>query len=179
MSSSWFEKLESQLEQQLEAFLGSHPGQQELLELEELLERQRRLRRRRLQIQAQAEQLRQALLQIAGEITQWQERVRRARAAGAQELAARAEAHQGQLMGQGRDRWQQLGELGKEFARVEQELQELEQRQQARPRPSGQPATEPVAGPATTGPDLERAWADFESRQELEDLRRRTRPSGP
>ena len=56
MSSSWFEQLESQLEQQLEAFLGSHPGQQELLELEELLERQRRLRRRRLQIQAQAEQ---------------------------------------------------------------------------------------------------------------------------
>jgi hypothetical protein len=81
-------------------------------------------------------------------------------------------------MGQGRDRWQQLGELGKEFARVEQELQELEQRQQARPRSSGQPASAPVGGPAT-GPDLERAWADFESRQELEDLRRRSRPSGP
>jgi hercynine metabolism protein len=178
MSSSWFEQLESQLEQQLEAFLGSHPGQQELLELEELLERQRRLRRQRLQIQAQAEQLRQALLQVAGEITQWQQRVQRARSAGALELAARAEAHQGQLMGQGRDRWQQLGELGKEFARVEQELQELEQRQQARPKPSGKPAREPVGDPAT-GPDLERAWADFESRQELEELRRRSRPAGP
>ncbi len=124
-SSSWFEQLEAQLEQQLEAFLGSHPDQQELLEREELLERQRRLHRRRLQIQAQAEQLRQALLQIAGEITQWQKRVQRAKAAGAQELAARAQAHQGQLMGQGRDRWQQLGELGKEFARVEQDLLEL------------------------------------------------------
>ena len=170
MSSSWFEQLESQLEQQLEAFLGSHPGQQELLELEELLERQRRLRRQRLQIQAQAEQLRQALLQVAGEITQWQQRVQRARSAGALELAARAEAHQGQLMGQGRDRWQQLGELGKEFTRVEQELQQLEQRQQAKPKPKPTPPREG---------DLEQAWAHFESGQELEELRRRSSPSSP
>ncbi|MDM7936645.1 MAG: hercynine metabolism protein [Cyanobium sp. CZS 48M] len=170
MSSSWFEQLESQLEQQLEAFLGSHPGQQDLLEREEQLERQRRLRLRRLQIQAQAEQLRQTLLQVAGEITQWQQRVQRARSAGALELASRAEAHQGQLMGQGRDHWQQLGELGKEFARVEQELQELEQRQQAQPKPKPKPSGEG---------DLEQAWAHFESRQELEELRRRSSPSSP
>lgn len=179
-SSSWFEQLEAQLEQQLEAFLGSHPDQQELLEREELLERQRRLHRRRLQIQAQAEQLRQALLQIAGEITQWQKRVQRAKAAGAQELAARAQAHQGQLMGQGRDRWQQLGELGKEFARVEQDLLELEQRQRQRPGPrksSGRSAAA-AAEPPVEG-DLEGAWADFEARQELEELRRRSRPAGP
>lgn len=176
-SSSWFEQLESQLEQQLEAFLGSHPDQQELLEREELQERQRRLRQRRLQIQAQAEQLRQALLQIASEITQWQKRVQRAKAAGAQELAGRAEAHQGQLMGQGRDRWQQLGELGREFARVEQELQELEQRQRPGPRkPTGRTAA--AAGQPVEA-DLERAWADFEARQELEELRRRSRPPGP
>jgi hercynine metabolism protein len=184
--SSWFEQLEVQLEQQLEAFLGDHPEQQDLLEREELLERQRRLRRRRLQIQAQAEQLRQTLLQLATEINQWQERVRRARAAGAADLARRAEAHGSQLMGQGRDRWQELGELGREFARVEQELQELEQRQRtraARGPAAGAPGGARAATGANAGPrgidDLNQAWADFEARQELEDLRRRTRPSNP
>jgi phage shock protein A len=144
------------------------------------------LRRRRLQIQAQAEQLRQTLLQLATEINQWQERVRRARAAGAADLARRAEAHGSQLMGQGRDRWQELGELGREFARVEQELQELEQRQRtraARGPAAGAPGGARAATGANAGPrgidDLNQAWADFEARQELEDLRRRTRPSNP
>jgi len=93
MSSSWFDQLEAQLDRQLEAFLGSHPEQQVLLELEERQERQRRLNRQRLQIQGQAESARAALLELAAEITQWQQRVERARKAGAEALADQAEAH--------------------------------------------------------------------------------------
>ncbi len=175
MSDHWFETLEAQLEQQLEAFLGSHPEQQELLEREEMLERDRRLRRLLSQLQQQAEQLRQSLLELAGEITQWQERVRRARAAGAAELARRAEVHLGQLMGHGRDRWQALSELGVEVHRVEQELAALQQRHKR----SSVSATPPAAERTPAGTDdLEAAWDAFETRQELEQLRRRG-PSGP
>ncbi len=177
MSSSWFEQLEAQLEQQLEAFLGSHPEQQDLLEREELLERQRRLRRRRREIQRQAEQLRQSLLQLAAEITQWQQRVRRAQAAAADELARRADAHLSQLMGLGRDRWQALTELGAEFRKVDQELVELEaSADQDGGARSGRPSPGSQAGSAsgdTDSNELERAWAAFETRQDLEELRRK------
>jgi hercynine metabolism protein len=171
MSSSWFEQLEAQLERQLEAFLSSHPEQQELLAEEEQRERQQRLRQRKLEIQQQAETQRQALLSLATEISQWQGRVERARAAGAEDLAGRAEAHHRQLMAQGRDRWQALSELGIEFRRVEVELSEMA---------GAGPKEAAGAGSSRTRNDpvgIEREWAEFEAQQELEELRRRR--SGP
>ncbi|NQV11370.1 MAG: hypothetical protein HQ527_09455 [Cyanobacteria bacterium] len=175
MSSSWFDQLEAQLDRQLEAFLGSHPEQQVLLELEERQERQRRLNRQRLQIQGQAERARQSLLDLAAEITQWQQRVERARKAGAEALADQADAHVRQLMGQGRDRWQVLNDLGLTFRQVEEQLAELEA--------SGGPATPSGGRPKASGdrsepPDLEQAWASFEKEQALEDLRRQRRSPG-
>lgn len=130
-------------------------------ELEALLEeqgardRQARLVGQRRQLQRQAEQERQALLQLADEIRRWQERVVKARAAGATALAERAEAHQQGLMEQGRQRWQQLSKLGESFAAVERDLGELE----SQPRP-------PRAS------SLEQDWAAFEAEQALEALRR-------
>jgi hypothetical protein len=58
-------------------------------------------------------------------------------------------------MEQGRQRWQQLGELGVSFAAVERDLRELE----SRPRP-----------PRTSS--LDQDWAAFEAEQALEQLRR-------
>ncbi|NDG75125.1 MAG: hypothetical protein EBX49_07295 [Synechococcaceae bacterium WB8_1B_136] len=163
MSASWFDQLEARLAEQLEAFLRANPAQEALLQEQEQLERQGRLQRRRLELQQQAEQARTALLQLAGEIAQWQGRVERARAAGANDLAQRAEAHLQQLMAQGRDRWQALGELGAQFRQLEQELEQLAQRR------SGQAKAPDQASPA----DLEQAWASFEAEQDLEQLRRR------
>ena len=163
MSASWFDQLEARLAEQLEAFLRANPAQEALLQEQEQLERQGRLQRRRLELQQQAEQARTALLQLAGEIPQWQGRVERARAAGANDLAQRAEAHLQQLMAQGRDRWQALGELGAQFRQLEQELEQLAQRR------SGQAKAPDQASPA----DLEQAWASFEAKQDLEQLRRR------
>jgi len=152
---SWFDDLEARLNQQLEAFLQANPAQQTRLEQQEAQERQERLGRTRLQLQQQAQQQRQALLELAGEIRQWQQRSTKAREAGATSLASRAAAHVAQLMLQGRQRWQQLAELGARFARVEAELEQLGSTRQ----PGGR--------------DLESDWAAFEAEQELERLRRR------
>jgi hercynine metabolism protein len=152
---SWLDELEARLEQQLEGFLRANPAQEALLEEQGARDRQARLVGQRRQLQRQAEQERQALLQLADEIRRWQERVVKARAAGATALAERAEAHQQGLMEQGRQRWQQLGALGESFAAVERDLGELE----SRPRP-------PRAS------SLEQDWAAFEAEQALEALRR-------
>ncbi len=148
MSGSWFE----QLEQQLEAFLSSRPEQRQLLVEEEQRERQQRLKRRQLEVQAEAERLRRALLELATEITQWQGRVERARAAGASALADQAEARLRQLMGLGRDRWQALSSLGDEFRRLDADLAALQREQEqqaATAAASGAPAQ---AGSGERGP---------------------------
>ena len=153
---SWLDELEARLDQQLAAFLTANPSQEALLGEQEARDRQARLVGQRRQLQRQAEQERQALLQLATEIRCWQERLAKARAAGATALAERAEAHQLGLMEQGRQRWQHLGELGVSFETVERDLRELE----SRPRP-----------PKTS--TLEQDWASFEAEQALEQLRRR------
>ena len=156
---SWLDELEAQLEQRLGAFLQGNPAQEALLAEQEARDRQARLAGQRRQLQRQAEQQRQALLQLADEIRQWQQRVTKARAAGAYQLADRAQAHQGELMDQGRQRWQQLGELGVSFAAVEEELQQL--------------ANQPIKSPLQRATNLEKDWAAFETQQELDALKRR------
>jgi len=157
-SSSWLDQLEARLDQQLEAFLAANPSQEALLEEQGARDRQARLVGQRRQLQRQAEQERQALLQLADEIRRWQERVVKAQAAGATSLAERAKAHQQGLMEQGRQRWQQLGELGVSFAAVERDLRELDSRSRP-PRASS----------------LEQDWDAFEANQALEELRRQQR----
>ena len=172
-SSSWLDQLEARLDQQLEAFLAANPSQEALLEEQGARDRQARLVGQRRQLQRQAEQERQALLQLATAIRCWQERLAKARAAGATALAGaggaalsagatslaeRAKAHQQGLMEQGRQRWQQLGELGVSFAAVERDLRDLDSRSRP-PRASS----------------LEQDWAAFEADQALEELRRQQR----
>jgi hercynine metabolism protein len=166
---SWLDELEARLEQQLEAFLASNPAQDALLREQEARDRQARLIGRRRQLQLEADRLRSDLLQQAGDIRQWHQRIERARAAGAGDLAARAERHLAELMDQGRRQWQQLEALGQEFGQLEQQLHDLSQ--QARQAPAS--AAAPGQGaPAQSGSDLEQAWAAFETEQELEALRR-------
>lgn len=163
--ASWFDDLEARLNQQLEAFLQSNPAQQARLEQLEARERQQQLGQRRQHLQLQAQQQRQALLGLADEIRQWQGRSIKARQAGASDLAARAEAHLAGLMLQGRQRWQQLAELGADFAKVEAELEQLQSAAQA----TGRGSTTPRGG-------LEAEWAAFEAEQELQRLKRRQQP---
>ena len=158
MTGSWLEELEARLEQQLEGFLRTNPQQEELLREQEDRDRQRRLLVERGRLRQQAEDQRRQLLKLAEEIRQWQGRIGRARSAGADDLAARAEDHVNALMDQGRHCWRALTDLGQRFAGVEQELTELVRR-----RRNGSPST----------PDLEADWARFEAQQELQELKRR------
>jgi hercynine metabolism protein len=164
---SWLDDLETRLEGKLEAFLKANPDQRDLLADQERSDSLQALRREQLELQGQAERQRQRLLELAEEIRSWQERVERARAAGAEDLAARAAAHVNGLMDQGRGLWQQLQELGQRHAAVEWELSQ-------RQRPAPAAATAPSTGSGSSGrTDLQSDWAAFEAQQELEQLRQR------
>jgi hercynine metabolism protein len=172
--SSWLDQLEAKLAQQLESFLRTNPQQEALLAEQEQRDRQQRLLSQRLKLRQEAELQRQGLLRLAGEIRQWQERSQRARTANADDLASRADAHIATLMEQGRNRWQTLGELGERFAAVERELTTLTGRPAAAPPPATGSRGSSGGSEADAMAELERAWASFESRQDLETLRRRT-----
>ena len=181
-SGDWLRDLERQLNEGLDAFLKSNPEQQTLLEEQESRDRQQRLLAQRRRLRQDADLQRQGLLRLAEDIRQWQGRVIKARAASADALAQRAEAHIGELMEQGRTRWTALRELGERYSRVEGQLEEL-RREENGTGPSGRREAERAAGPATAagdggsgtspGASLEDDWAAFEARQELEELRRR------
>ena len=113
------------------------------------------MQRQRQQLQSEAKQQRQQLLRLAEDVRAWRSRVNRARAAGAGDLAARAEQHLTSLMNQGRALWADLEDLGRRFNEVERQLKEPHH-QQKTPSPS----------------TLEKDWALFEAEQELEQLRR-------
>jgi hercynine metabolism protein len=174
---SWLDDLEARLDSQLQDFLRGNPDQQALLQEQERRDRQERLRRQRLQLQEEAERSRAALLQLASEIRSWQQRVQRARAAGAADLAQRAEAHVAGLMEQGRQRWQALAELGQRFSALEWELSELGRQAGSGARTASTPQAAGNAGAAAaaqgSGGDLRDAWAAFEAQQELEVLKQK------
>ena len=166
-SGNWLDQLEARLDETLDGFLKANPQQEALLAEQAARERQQRLRRDRVTLKTEAELQRQGLLRLAEDIRSWQERVKRARGAGALDLAGRAEAHIATLMEQGRARWQTLAELGERFAAVERELRELATA--AAPQTTAGPTKEPKP----RGTVLEADWAAFETQQELEELRRK------
>ena len=153
--SSWLEQLERELDARLSAFLRNNPVQDNLFSEQHLKDRAGALQRQRQQLQGEAKQQRQQLLQLADDVRAWRSRVDRARTAGAADLAERAEQHLASLMTQGRALWADLEDLGRRFTEVEHQLETLHQQQQT-PNPS----------------TLEKDWALFEAEQELEQLRR-------
>ena len=153
--SSWLEQLERELDARLSAFLRNNPVQDNLFSEQHLRDRAGALQRQRQQLQSEAKQQRQQLLRLADDVRGWRSRVDRARAAGANDLAKRAEQHLSSLMNQGRALWADLEDLGRRFNEVERQLDELVQQRQT-PSPS----------------TLEKDWALFEAEQELEQLRR-------
>ena len=157
MSPTWLDQLEQNLEERLDAFLHSNPDQDRLLQEQHLQERQRDLSSRRDLMKIQAKDLRRQLLSLAEQVQAWGERTKKARDAGADDLALRAEQHVKTLMDQGRDLWNELDELGRNFRDLDQQISRLNQR----------------ASQQRGHRSLDEDWALFEAHQELEDLRRR------
>tara|TARA_B100000925_G_C21716823_1_gene349148 strand:- start:55 stop:540 length:486 start_codon:yes stop_codon:yes gene_type:complete len=156
MSPTWLDQLERNLEERLDAFLRSNPDQDRLLNEQHLQDRQRNLNSRRDQMQIQARDLRRQLLSLAEQVQAWGKRTNKARNAGAEDLALRAEKHVNSLMNQGRDLWNELDALGQSFRDLDQQISGLNQR------------TSEQKGHRS----LDEDWALFEARQELEELRR-------
>tara|TARA_B100001059_G_scaffold33261_1_gene26726 strand:- start:56 stop:541 length:486 start_codon:yes stop_codon:yes gene_type:complete len=157
MSPTWLDQLEQNLEERLDAFLHSNPDQDRLLQEQHLQDRQRDLSSRRDLMKIQAKDLRRQLLSLAEQVQAWGERTKKARDAGADDLALRAEQHVKTLMDQGRDLWNELDELGRHFRDLDQQISRLNQR----------------ASQQRGHRSLDEDWALFEAHQELEDLRRR------
>ena len=157
MSPTWLDQLEQNLEERLDAFLHSNPDQDRLLQEQHLQDRQRDLSSRRDLMKIQARDLRRQLLSLAEQVQAWGERTKKARDAGADDLALRAEQHVKTLMDQGRDLWNELDELGRNFRDLDQQISRLNQR----------------ASQQRGHRSLDEDWALFEAQQELEDLRRR------
>ena len=157
MSPTWLDQLEQNLEERLDAFLHSNPDQDRLLQEQHLQDRQRDLSSRRDLMKIQARDLRRQLLSLAEQVQAWGERTKKARNAGADDLALRAEQHVKTLMDQGRDLWNELDELGRNFRDLDQQISRLNQR----------------ASQQRGHRSLDEDWALFEAQQELEDLRRR------
>ena len=119
MESSWWQKLEQELEEQFDRFLSDHPNQKELLDQEHWNE-QLRLKQERLNnIDEQAQRLREKLIELAKEISSWSKRIRKAEDAGAEDLALQAKAHVTALKTDGQIKWQTLIELRDEYLRLE------------------------------------------------------------
>jgi len=156
MESSWWQRLEQELEQQFDRFLSEHPNQKELLDQEHWHEQQRRKKDRLIEIEKLAKLLRDKLLNTSKDINQWNRRVIKAQAAGAHELSSRAEAHLRFLIVSGRTDWQKLTELGLEKKKLEMQL-------------SKQQEIKTNLGKTS---DLEKDWADFAAEQELIELKK-------
>ena len=152
--SNWLEQLERELDQRLAAFLSNNPVQEQLFRQQHQLDRARSLQRQRQQLQQQAEEQREQLLALSADVRAWTERTERARRAGEQDLSRRAELHLIGLMDQGRTLWADLGDLGRRFKEVDQQLSALSRQQ------------------SNGVSSLDRDWALFEAEQELEQLRR-------
>ena len=157
MSPTWLDQLERNLEERLDAFLRSNPDQDRLLQEQHLQDRQRTLSSRRDQMQLQARELRRQLLTLAEQVQAWGERTKKARDAGAEDLALRAANHVNSLMNQGRDLWNELEELGRSFGDLDQQISDLNQKTSQR----------------QGARSLDEDWALFEAHQELEELRRK------
>ena len=150
---TWLDQLELELDQRLAAFLRSNPVQEQLFRDQHQRDRIRALMRQRQQLSEEATEHRRQLLALAAEVKDWNDRIERARRAGAMDLAGRADQHRSGLMEQGRQLWTDLAALGRRFDEVDRQLSEVKQPQK---KPSS----------------LDKDWALFEAEQELEELRR-------
>ena len=153
--STWLEQLERELDKRLSEFLRNNPVQDQLFQDQHQQDRAAALKRQRRQLQQDAEEQRQQLLELADQVKAWRDRIQRADRAGATDLADRARDHLDRLMTQGRHLWSDLENLGRRFEEVEAQFAELNR----------QP-------PSANRKDLDRDWAMFEAEQELKRMRR-------
>nr|AUG32449.1 hypothetical protein PLO_454 [Paulinella longichromatophora] len=162
MNMNWFEKLESQLNEQLESFLSSNPEQKKLLDQEELEERQRKLSKRHTKLKKETELLQQELLGLAPKIDHWKNKLKQAQQRKEWKLIEEASRYEKDLMNRGNIQWQALKELEFELVQLKYTLKQIEEINSQRF----------LKKDSAKESHLENSWDQFETQQELEYLRR-------
>ena len=166
MESSWWQRLEQELEQQFDRFLSDHPNQKELLD-QELLKAQNQSHQERLtEINQEAKKLRESLLNICKDICEWKELTKKAKKAKNLELTTKAELHLNHLMANGREEWQQLASLGAELAQLNAS-QALKTKKASNSSRAGRKTQ--------SNSELDEAWKRFETQLEFEILKKKLR----
>ena len=155
MSTTWLDELERNLEERLTTFLKENPYQELLLRQQHQKDLYQSLLHQRQQLQKEAKQQRQKLLELAANVREWNARSKRAKEAEAYLLADRADQHIAELMGKGRRLWSELDQLGNSFKDIEQKLFALSQQSNR------------------DNSTLENDWSTFEAQQELQELKRK------
>ncbi len=193
-----FEDLSRFLETRLEEFLRNNPH----LELQALDEQLREQEAETLRLiasfQGREKQLQNEILATAQEVQRWHERVQKARAAGRTDLASAAETREATLLRQGNQLWGQMKGVqqriaqSKELAQRTQERrrelkEKLQQAEAARAASKAQSSQTPgwsqpagysfgeKANTASSFDPLEQSFKDWETEEELENLKRNMR----
>lgn len=125
-----FDDLSRFLENRLEEFLRSNPH----LELEALLEQLREQEEDTLKLiadlQLQEKRSQEEILSTAQEIQRWHIRVQKAKNAGREDLAVKAQEREAALLRQGNQQWGQMQGLKERISQAQDLLKKVQQRRQ-------------------------------------------------
>jgi len=125
-----FDDLSRFLENRLEEFLRSNPH----LELEALLEQLREQEEDTLKLiadlQLQEKRSQEEILSTAQEIQRWHIRVQKAKNAGREDLAVKAQEREAALLRQGNQQWGQMQGLKERITQAQDLLKKVQQRRQ-------------------------------------------------
>ena len=189
---SLFDDLSKFLESRLEEFLRNNPH----LELEALLEQLREQEEDTLKLiadlQLQEKRRQDEILSTAQEIQRWHIRVQKAKNAGREDLAVKAQAREAALLRQGNQLWGQMQGVKERIAQAKELLRKVQQRRQevqtkaaqvqaARTKAQAQQRIETDAGwrnasttysSSNTYDDLEEKFRRWETEAELNEMKR-------
>lgn len=185
-----FDDLSRFLENRLEEFLRSNPH----LELEALLEQLREQEEDTLKLiadlQLQEKRSQDEILSTAQEIQRWHIRVQKAKNAGREDLAAKAQEREAALLRQGNQQWGQMQGVKERVTQAQDLLKKVQQRRQevqakaaeaqsARAQAQAQQRVESAGwsnqsrGYSSGNDPLEETFRRWETEAELEEMKRK------
>lgn len=121
-----FDDLSRFLENRLEEFLRSNPH----LELEQLREQEEDTLKLIADLQLQEKRSQEEILSTAQEIQRWHIRVQKAKNAGREDLAVKAQEREAALLRQGNQQWGQMQGLKERISQAQDLLKKVQQRRQ-------------------------------------------------
>lgn len=183
-----FDDLSRFLENRLEEFLRSNPH----LELEQLREQEEDTLKLIADLQLQEKRSQEEILSTAQEIQRWHIRVQKAKNAGREDLAVKAQEREAALLRQGNQQWGQMQGLKERISQAQDLLKKVQQRRQEVQTKATEAQTARVKAQAqqrietagwsnqsrsySSGNDpLEETFRRWETEAELEEMKRKMR----